>query len=693
MSAALDDTSVRWIDSSQVEAIKAVIDLGDAHRKTLGMLPHEVFYEAAKQRCLVGAFDSDTLIGYALIRLPRREISLTHLCVTPATRGRGVAERLLAEVGSVHDDRLGIRAKCRDDYGLDATWRRLGFVARAKTKGRGADQAPMTVWWRDHGHPDLFTAIEQPSVLHAGVDVDILIQLQGRFKGPDAELSQILDAPHLHDRLELVATPAVRRLSSTPGYEGLETAASTRKRRQGPPDEARRVHDEIARYLHDTRTAGSAVVDDFDVWQVAEAVAAKLPVFMTWKNSVIDRVKPVVERMTEMKILVPSYVVTHLDSITDAAAYQPQAWLGSSFTSVRAGSDIESYLPVFTTLEEGGSDALRRKLRELAGSVTPCWLIRSDDGEPLACYATEVRGRALVASVLRVNANHPLATTVARQLLWALRTEARSAQANLLTIDDPHLPELVREVCEYEGLYRGKGVYHTAIVDQVTDAARINACVSSALHAVGVAGSSAGLSAELSPAAAAQYEKLWWPAKILDSRLPTYVIPIQPRWSTGLLGEPAPVTPRPLHLALGREQVYYRRPGNNRLTAPARILWYQSQHTQLGPAQFIGVSSLDAIHLDSPEALHEAFGHYGVFSLEDIRVAAQRTGVAQAVQFSNTEIFTHPVSRRVYDRLPPEVERPQGFQSPVPISSELFARLYALGMPLSTSTGAEETIT
>ncbi|WNV87650.1 hypothetical protein [Umezawaea sp. Da 62-37] len=95
------------------------------------------------------------------------------------------------------------------------------------------------------------------------------------------------------------------------------------------------------------------------------------------------------------------------------------------------------------------------------------------------------------------------------------------------------------------------------------------------------------------------------------------------------------------------------------------------------------MSSLDSLHLDTPEALHDAFGHYGVFSLEDIRRAAQRTGIAQAVQFSNTEIFTHPVSRRAYDRLPEHLVRPRGFQSPTLISPEVFGRLYELGMPSS----------
>ncbi|WNV87654.1 hypothetical protein [Umezawaea sp. Da 62-37] len=63
VNAARDGISVSWIDSPQVEAIAAIIDLGDAHRRTLGMLPHEVFYEAASKQCLVAAFDAGSVVG------------------------------------------------------------------------------------------------------------------------------------------------------------------------------------------------------------------------------------------------------------------------------------------------------------------------------------------------------------------------------------------------------------------------------------------------------------------------------------------------------------------------------------------------------------------------------------------------------------------------------------------------------
>jgi hypothetical protein len=58
---------------------------------------------------------------------------------------------------------------------------------------------------------------------------------------------------------------------------------------------------------------------------------------------------------------------------------------------------------------------------------------------------------------------------------------------------------------------------------------------------------------------AAEMERTWWPAKLVDSRLPTYLIPIQQRFAAELLGVPEGLLPRHDTLGLAREHVYHRR--------------------------------------------------------------------------------------------------------------------------------------
>ncbi|PSL53292.1 acetyltransferase (GNAT) family protein [Saccharothrix carnea] len=148
-AVSMSDTSVRVepVSADDADLLQSVVELGDLHRGRLGLLPYAAFTEAAEQsRLLVALAGEDRLpLGYALYRLPRNEVALTHLCVREEARNRGVAKALVDTITDVHRDRLGVRAKCRDDYGLDLAWRKLGFRPRARTVGRGTDRAPMTV--------------------------------------------------------------------------------------------------------------------------------------------------------------------------------------------------------------------------------------------------------------------------------------------------------------------------------------------------------------------------------------------------------------------------------------------------------------------------------------------------------------------------------------------------------------------
>jgi hypothetical protein len=110
----------------------------------------------------------------------------------------------------------------------------------------------------------------------------------------------------------------------------------------------------------------------------------------------------------------------------------------------------------------------------------------------------------------------------------------------------------------------------------------------------------------LAPRTAAETERALWPAKLTDSDLLHFVLPIQPRWSTELLGYPTPLTSRRTELALGREQVYYRA-ADRLVTAPARIVWRVSKGGGRNTSAIIGTSLLDDIQVDTPEKLHGAF--------------------------------------------------------------------------------------
>jgi hypothetical protein len=67
----------------------------------------------------------------------RIEVVLTHLCVEQGHRRAGIAQSLVNEVSRRYPMRLGVRAKCRDDYAdIKRVWRGLGFAQLGRTRGR-----------------------------------------------------------------------------------------------------------------------------------------------------------------------------------------------------------------------------------------------------------------------------------------------------------------------------------------------------------------------------------------------------------------------------------------------------------------------------------------------------------------------------------------------------------------------------
>jgi hypothetical protein len=274
-------------------------------------------------------------------------------------------------------------------------------------------------------------------------------------------------------------------------------------------------------------------------------------------------------------------------------------------------------------------------------------------------------------------ADHPIAETLGRRLLWRLRQEARRLSATVVEIDDPHLPPLLARIAGHEYYRRVDNKSYAFVIDEIGTGRQISAAATRACHQIGWP-SAPLIAPQVAATAAAHYERAWWPAKITDSALPHFAVAIRPAWSAELFGEPATLTTRRTELALGREQVYYRSGHNSTLQYPGRILWYMSKQIHSGPARFIGTSLLDAIDTGTPEELHTALAQYGVFRLEDIQNAA-KNGVAQALRLSDSEMFPSEVTKRTYDDLRARTGGPKTIVAPVKLSNDLFAAIYALG--------------
>ncbi|MBO3738123.1 GNAT family N-acetyltransferase [Actinoplanes flavus] len=669
-------------DPRDSEAIDAAIQLGNAARSTLGHMPFSAYSDAADKRTLLLAYAGDLVVGYALYALARRRVRLSHLCVDPEWRGNGIARLLVEDVSERHRDHLGVSARCRRDYDLGEMWIKLDFAQRGERRGRSAKGEPLIDWWRDHGHPNLLSADADTVLVRAAIDMNILRDLteSGRT---NADESYALLAPHLVGLLEIVRTAALNteidrmdsdlRTRCTERAQGFATVRSD-------PNARSQV---IAQLRQHTRPLDASDPKDqqdlLDLQHVAEAIAAGLNVLVT-NDRELTRIYGGAAERYGLRIMRPADVVTHIDELAHAESYRPASLQDTGYVERRLRSGENQMVePLRSHATSERPRDLQSTLNNLAVSGAQRLGIFQPTGELVAAYATTRTAGVLRVPLLRV-ANRPLADTLARQLLLRLRQSARDAALPMIEIADSHLSPQARLAAVDDGFQEADGTLYCYVIDTVGSASDVEQVASSAARVAGLP-RPAPLRSGMPAVAAAELERIWWPAKIVDSELPTYLIPIQQPYSSQLLGVPASILPRQDVLGISREHVYYRSPGGTKPQAPARLLWYMSKGGQTAqqPAAIIACSQLDAVITAPADELYDRFQHLGVWDRGTVHQAG-RDGVAQALRFTNTEIFPRLIPRQTIRRLALEHGGPVSPpQQPTRIPAALFAALYQEG--------------
>jgi GNAT superfamily N-acetyltransferase len=680
---------VRVVAGTDSPVLDQVIALGDRASQTLGFLPTSVFQQAAHDGKLLVALEDERVIGYAYFSLPRQEVRLVHLCVDPAMQGRGIARRLVQELSNRYHDRVGIVLKCREDFPAHNMWPKLGFHQVGKVRGRGLVQRTLVVWFRDHGLPNLFSAAETNALLRVALDLNVFLDLHSAQPRPEAKESKALIADWLAGQVKLEIMPELirevnllpsgsereRQLVAASSYHPLPVSAST----------AEKLAQQLIDYIRkrDGVDLSLSPSDRSDIQHIAEATTAGLRYFVTRDEGLINRVSDAAVKVCGLRILRPADVIVHLDELTRAQLYRPAELLHTEYALAAVGSGREQEMLAFLDEAKGErrTEFLRR-MREIA-ATTPRWerrVIRDPGGAAVAVYATGKEKSALIVPILRVKPDHRLSDTIARQVLFLLRQECRAQGLRLVRLTDPHLPQMVRLAAVDDGFFE----HDTDLVAFVIDVCAPTATVDTVLADVAamMLMSLPPLPSQPSPVLAAALERRLWPAKLVDSGLPSFLVPIYPTWSSELFALPRSLFPRPDLLGISREHVYYRSPRSCGEAAPARLLWYVTNHHRDGMKAVVACSRLEEIVVDDPDVLHRRFRHLGVWQQRQVEECA-RNGLARALRFVDTEVFPRQVSLDRVRELAGWSRRQPVLQGPRRIPTELFAAVYEEG--LSTS--------
>jgi hypothetical protein len=679
-----DGVMVRRVAGEYDPAISAVIKLGDANRKTLGFMPRAGFVDAASRNCIIVAESSDGVVGYCLFDGSGTFVRIAHLCVAADSRGNGVARSLVAEVESANPGAYGIRLKCRRDWPAARLWPVLGFTPMNEVAGRSHARHPLTIWWKPLSMPpDLFSPPEEPAdePLKVSLDSSVFSDLhcdgdpvRQRLAAPIAILSGdqrvALKLPHCTVDEANQTRDKERRTHLLRAQHSYQVLPHT--------PEAKSIHASLLRSLSDEvlRTDRSL---RSDAWVAAESIAGGCDVLLTRDENAIAKLGPVALDSHGLAMMLPSELADHVRRRESAGDYRPASLAQTGVAAERVVTSLWSVTQLDHLLnrEDGERKSeLRERLRIIAEAppaVAQRFVARTPNGAIVAAWAllceSSGSGKALRLPLLRI-APGPLARTLGRQILFLIRKSAVDQGAREVIVVDPKASSDLREMLAAEGFAERRAGNAAEWACLVIDEASPWSSIEPVLLASSLLPSTPPRLLTLTTAS--ELERRFWPLKITDAPLPTYLIPIRGPFADELLGHAPTLIPRSLAVGLARENVYYRAP-SAQPSAPARILWYSSGRDR----QVVACSRLVDAMVGEADAVHREFKHLGVWTRAQVRAAAHR-GRIGAVRFADTEVFPHPVSLEWLRALSPEGAKLPS-QGPRKVSEQLFAEVYRKG--------------
>lgn len=611
------------------------------------------------------------MVGYVLYDLPRDRVKVIHLCVAEHQRGAGIARSLIDEISARHQERRGIELACRRNFPANAAWPHLGFVARQERPGRSKARLPLTIWFRDHGHRDLFTFVPGTDPLDrlaVVLDHNVVIDLVS--KRNEASESIHLEDSWLTEYIVLCITEEVdqeiNKCEDASLRERMRRGLHRFQRLPAPPGGAR-GREELVHGVE----AAAPQADTADHRHLARAMAGGASYFVS-RDGRLNEAKEQILTVTGVQVMRPEELIAHVDRLRAQERYEPTA-LHATSVSIRSvvGTEAE-FVRRFLNYSEGEHKAdleaeLRRALAEPA--VHDALVVTDDAGTLVGGILRRRSEDTIDVDVMRVGSSDRTGYAVARQLAFLQRQEAASSGRPVrVVLRDQHPSVPVRYALELEG-------YEHTSEGWVSEVRPGVPMISGLAEAANVVASDA---LEL----AAALERTRWPMKVMGTGLPTFVVPIRPAWAEQLFDSTLAVQTlfgRQLGLGLSREHVYYRKPRNaNGIAPPARLLWYVSGKTlSQSEGSIRAVSQLAEVVVGRPLTVHQCFARLGVYDANQVRKIVDDNGEVMALRFTDTELLIKPIPLSKIR----SIARSDGAnftapQSPRPIDERVFERLY-----------------
>ena len=283
---------------------------------------------------------------------------------------------------------------------------------------------------------------------------------------------------------------------------------------------------------------------------------------------------------------------------------------------------------------------------------------------------------------------------LARHLVWLAVREACRAGHGITRLMDTHVPTAANGVLGVlgfrpanRGMAKVNGIGVRTTLDLASDLKSVRSIYPNQTWSRRIEDVLMRDRSQLSHQLAFECERVAWPAKLLDTTLPSFVVPIKPEWAAQLfhahLAEQSLFGSDP-RLMLRLDNVYYRSAVPKRIEAPARVLWYVTASKERPSTKCIAATSLvsEVVHGPAKEVFSR-FKRYGVFGWKDVLGAAggNPRGPIQAFRFGHTEPFDTPIGLERVRYLARQTGAAKVvLQSPSRVPSDLFGAIYREGV-------------
>jgi len=685
---------------------------------TLGFFPEGAFDEHAANKLVIVAVSVEKhFLGYLLYRTVRHGNGwpvavIVHLCVASTHRGNNVAKTLVQSLCKLTKDNfLRIELKCRRDFDANRLWPKIGFTCVGEEIGRAG--APLGRWHLTFRELPLIALLDQKTLAKrflAVIDNNILFRLQDPVptKAPPherllhEEAKALLEDWLIGDVTLSITDEALNEIErhNDPNVRQRRRRFSEGFYRIKVSQEAQgKVYHSLENHFSGMLTLNSRS----DIIQVSQAIAGDAYCFITQDTGVL-RKAGVVEKEFGMKVLSPGEFVGHADEVIREIQYRPTALAGSrrltkSIISSRLSADL---YPRFRDSFSGERKTkFESQLRVFMAQPARynLELCRQSSGEPLVLVVYDrCLPEELTIPLLRV-APSPFADTVLRYVLRQIVMTSFNEKRMITRIGDNSGNDQFGAALEEVGFSNIGGEWIKCNLPFIGNSQDLCSALNELDGAAAIKDIRDAIIPHIKsrdPVPLVDIERRLWPAKIMDTNIPNYIISIKAAWAQHLFDEDLAIQTlygAKEETALRHENVYYRRyryPAQVR--SPGRILWYVMKDTDYrNSMQLKACSFLDEVVTGKAKDLFKRFQRLGIYEWRDIlRDAGNPDNPLMALRFSNTEAFRSPINLQSVIEI---VKKGDGkslcLQSPQIISARSFEALYCAGMEIKCRTSRE----